>query len=323
MKKTLHETGPFAQDGQIWNAKVAILLAVRNAQAFLREQMDSYFSQDHDNWELWVSDDGSTDSTLDIVREYMNRGKRITIVDGPCRGATCNFFSLTERVKGKADFFAWSDADDIWLPDKLSRALGRVTAMNSARPALYCGRSIIVDAENRELYPSVLHLRPPSFKNALCQNIGGGNTMLFNHALRDLLCANALPNIAYHDWWAYILATGCGGEVYYDSEPCLRYRQHGANLTGCNLGLKAKLWRGMRLFRGVAAGWNRLHAEMLRQRAGGLTPENRAVFESFTGAMEATTLYRRLHRLHRSGVHRQSPLHTAALYVAAALGKYP
>ncbi len=310
--------------GQVHDAKVAILLCTRNSAAFLREQMGSYFSQDYDNWELWVSDDGSTDATLEIVREYADRGKSITVVDGPQLGATANFLSLTQRVEGDADFFAWSDADDIWLPDKLSRALRYVmTAVDGNRPALYCGRTEIVDVGNVSMYLSTLHRKPPSFQNALCQNIGGGNTMVFNRTLRDLLCGGVVSEVPCHDWWAYILATGCGGKVFYDPVPCLRYRQHGSNVAGCNLGVRAKLWRGRVLFDGVPKSWNRLHVEALLRRVTELTLENRNVLEWFAKAMDAASVWSRLRYFRRSGVHRQSALYTLALYAMTVIGKYP
>ncbi len=285
--------------------------------------MDSYFSQDHSNWELWVSDDGSTDATLDIVREYADRGKSLTLVDGPKLGATANFLSLTKRVEGDAEFFAWSDSDDIWLPDKLSRALRYVTAMSDECPVLYCGRTEIVDVDNNSMYLSALHSKRPSFQNALCQNIGGGNTMVFNRALRDMLCIGEVMEAPCFDWWAYILATGCGGSVYYDPVPCLRYRQHRHNESGSNVGLRAKWLRARQLYGGVLQNWNRAHVEALRRRLSWLTPENRVVFELFTKAMDAPSLCRRIKNLHRSGVYRQSPLYTFALYVAAVMGKYP
>lgn len=305
------------------SGKVAILLCTRNSEAFLHEQMESYFSQEHADWELWVSDDGSTDRTLDIVREYMGRGKPIRVVDGPKLGATANFLSLTKQYEGDAEFFAWSDSDDVWLPDKLSRALRSAADMPGNLPALHCGRTEIVDAANRSLYPSVLHARKPCFQNALCQNIAGGNTMVFNAALRELLRVGDVTEVPCFDWWAYILATGCGGNVRYDPVPCLRYRQHGRNESGSNVGARAKWLRARQVLGGVLQRWTRAHVEALRRRESCLTPESRDVFELFAKAAEAQSVFRRLLYLRRSGVHRQSPLYTFALYAAAVLGKYP
>src|SRR5690606_11871547 len=82
---------------------------------------------------------------------------------------------------------------------------------------------------------SPLFSHKPSFANALVQNIGGGNTMVFNRAARDALVQVSVDHeIVAHDWLAYLLISGMGGEVYYDADPALLYRQHGGNLVGKN-----------------------------------------------------------------------------------------
>jgi glycosyltransferase involved in cell wall biosynthesis len=303
--------------------KVAVLLCMRNAEAFLREQMESLFAQEYGNWELWISDDNSTDGSLDVIGEFSGRGKKITVVCGPCQGVTGNFMSLTRSIRSDARYFAWADADDIWLPDKLTRAVRTLEGMNQERPALYCARTLIVNRYNQVIYLSSLYRKTPCFGNALCQNIAGGNTMAFNRKLRDLLCFHESPEILFHDWWAYILATGCGGQVHYDPTPCLRYRQHGGNLIGCNKSLSARLQRGFRLFCGVSREWNRAHIVALRKYGDLLVPENRAVLDLFATAAGTRSPNRRLEYFLRSGVRRQAALHNVALSAATLLGKYP
>lgn len=287
--------------------------------------MESYFSQSHGNWELFVSDDGSTDATPDIVREYGDRGKRITLLEGPCRGAAANFLYAARTVETDADFFAWSDSDDVWLPDKLSRAVRRLEELEhtSGHAALYCARTEVVDRNCRFLHYSPLFTRPPEFRNALCQNIGGGNTMAFNRAARELLRSGTFPEVIAHDWWAYMLVTGCGGSIFYDPEPCLLYRQHGENLTGSNTGIRARLFRARRLYDGVAHEWNRGNITALEERRELLTPENAGIFDEFAGAAEGGTLPHRLARFRNSGVRRQQRWQTAALYAVACMRKYP
>ena len=75
----------------------------------------------------------------------------------------------------------------------------------------------MLDAENNEFGFSPLFSKPPSFANAIVQNIGGGNTMVFNNALRALLReAGKDVSVISHDWWSYIVAAGCGGKIFYD-----------------------------------------------------------------------------------------------------------
>lgn len=304
-------------------ARVAILLCTKDTGEFLRGQMDSFIAQSHGNWELWVSDDASKDDTRDIIREYDAKYGRIVLVDGPCRGATANFLHVARTVESDAEYFAWADADDIWLKDKLERAVRRLETLDGCSPALYCGRTEVVDRENRPLYLSPLFTKPPSFRNALCQNIGGGNTMVFNKATRDLLRVGETPGVMFHDWWAYMLVTGVGGSVYYDDKPCLRYRQHGANLVGGNRSPRARFSRCLRLFRGAARDWNRLNVRELELRRELLTPENRAVLDHFARAIRASGRLDRLAAFRESGAHRQSRIDNIALYAAVLLGRYP
>ncbi len=170
-------------------AKVAVLMGTFNGERFLAEQLDSLAAQTHPDWELWASDDGSKDNTLAILEAYRAKwgGERLTVLRGPARGLATNFLSLACKSGIQADYYAYSDQDDIWEPDKLSRAVSWLERMPPSEPALYCSRTMLVDAAGKEMGLSELHARPPCFANALVQNIAGGNTMVFNNAARNLL----------------------------------------------------------------------------------------------------------------------------------------
>ena len=216
--------------------KVAILLCTYHGQHYLADQLDSFAAQSYPNWEVLASDDGSQDNTHAILEAY--RGQwghdRLAIHFGLARGFAANFLSLTCKSSIKADYYAYSDQDDIWEADKLQRAMSWLLTIPEDVPALYCSRTRLVDAHNRDIGYSPLFTKPPSFANALMQNVGGGNTMVFNNAARALLCeAGADADVVTHDWWAYLLVSGCG-KVFYDACPSLRYRQHGGNLVGMN-----------------------------------------------------------------------------------------
>lgn len=303
-------------------ARVAILLATYHGQQFLAEQLDSYSAQTHANWQLWVSDDASGDNTPTILAEYQRRwGSRLQISSGPAAGFAANFLALACDPRVEADFYAYSDQDDIWEADKLSRALAWLQEVPQDTPALYFSRTLLVDEQNREIGLSPLFSRPPSFANALVQNIGGGNTMVFNQAARELLLA-AGPHveIVSHDWWTYMLVSGCGGQVRYDPQPTIRYRQHEQNLVGHNSGLQARWKRVRMLMRGRYRKWNDLNTRALQTMAPRLTPENQAIFRRFCEARQAGAVGR-LTGLLRSGVYRQSTLDNLALAIASLLGK--
>ncbi len=303
--------------------KVAILLCTYHGQRYLAEQLDSFATQTHSNWEVWASDDGSEDgthATLEAYRQKWPKG-RLSIHFGPANGFAENFLSLTAKASNQADYYAYSDQDDLWEVDKLERAVSWLEAIPRNIPALYCSRTRLVDAENNEIGLSPLFSKPPSFANALMQNIGGGNTMVFNNAARALLReAGETTKVITHDWWAYIVVTGCGGKVFYDSYPSLRYRQHDSNVMGMNATWTARFKRIRMLWEGRFRNWNDTNIVGLRKLQHKLTPENREILERFASARQMSLIPRLIH-LKRSGIYRQTLFGNLGLIAAAIFGK--
>jgi glycosyltransferase involved in cell wall biosynthesis len=302
---------------------VIIVLGTYQGEQFLREQLESIAAQTHRNWRLLVSDDGSTDRTRAIVREFgaaLESDSQLMLVEGPRRGCVANFLSAICDAP-EADYYAFCDQDDIWETDKLGRALSILQARPSGRPALYCGRTRVVDSTGQPMGLSPAFLRPPSFANALVQSIGGGNTMVMNRQARNLLrAAGPAVGVVSHDWWSYQLVTGAGGTVYYDREPTIRYRQHGSNLTGANNTLGARWKRGQLLLHGRFKQWTDRNIGALNGVRHLLTAENRAVLDSLI-ALRTHPFPRNLITLHKSGVHRQTWQGNLGLILATALRK--
>lgn len=160
--------------------KVAILLCTYHGQHYLADQLDSFANQTYSNWEVWASDDSSQDDTHTILESYKAKwgGDQLSIHFGPAEGFVANFLSLTCKASIQSDFYAYSDQDDIWKVNKLQRAVDWLSTISANVPALYCSRTQLVDAIGNHIGLSPLFTKPPSFANALMQNIGGGNTMV-------------------------------------------------------------------------------------------------------------------------------------------------
>ena len=287
---------------------VAIMLCTMNGQRFLGAQLDSMAAQTKPNWRVWASDDGSHDGTCAILNDYRTAWgeDRLLLVTGPRKGSTANFLSLVNKAEIKADYYAFADQDDIWESDKLARALAWLGTVPGGVPALYCSRTRLIDHVGRHIGQSPLFAKPPSFANALVQNIGGGNTMIFNQAARDLLReAGPDVDVVIHDWWAYLVVTGCGGTVFYDPKPTVRYRQHDANLVGANDSWLVRLVRATRRLRGQSKEWNTKNIHALQGISHLLTPGNRLILEELMHAREQG-LAARLTGVIRSGIYRQS-----------------
>jgi hypothetical protein len=300
--------------------RVAILLGTKDGAAFLGDQLQSFADQSHTNWFLVVSDDGSRDATRDMIERFAaTQPQRVVVRDGPQRGVTPNFLSLAADPAIEAEFFAFSDQDDVWHADKLARALARLATAPENAPALYCGRTELMTEDGRCYGLSPLFRRPPSFGNALVQSLGGANTMVFNRAAKRLVEASGAQNVVLHDWWLYQLVSAAGGAVFYDPVPMLKYRQHSDNLIGSNQGVRARLLRTRLMLGGRFRDWNETNLAALRRLPADLiTPDNRRILDLFASARSAP-LPVRLIDLWRSGVRRQSLLDNLGLLIAALL----
>lgn len=303
------------------NPKICILLATRNGAEFLQQQLDSFRAQTYGNWELLASDDGSTDATRDILARFAaSVTQRVVLVAGPQQGFWQNFASLVRR-QSDADLLAYSDQDDVWFAEKLQKAVDWLQSQKPDIPALYFTRTELIAVDGTKIGLSPLFTRPPSFRNALVQSIGGGNTMVFNAAARHALCATPEDAaVVSHDWWTYQIVTGVGGVAHYDAWPSLQYRQHPQNLVGGNVGIRAKQMRLFAFAGGRFVAWNDVNLALLNAMRNALTSDSLVALDRFTKARRAP-LPARLWLLYRSGVHRQSWIENVGLVIGALLGR--
>ncbi|MDR3371560.1 glycosyltransferase family 2 protein [Rhodoferax sp.] len=303
--------------------KVAILLCTYDGQQFLADQLESFAMQTYPDWEVWASDDGSKDGTHQILQAYQSKwgARRLSIHAGPAEGFVANFLSLTCNANILADFYAYSDQDDVWEADKLQRAVAWLKSVPANVPGLYCSRTRLINTRNESVGMSPLFTKPPSFSNALMQNIGGGNTMVFNEAARQLLKhVGEKVTVVSHDWWAYLAVTGCGGLVYYDPYPTVRYRQHVANLVGMNDSWHARMMRMRMVKQGQFKRWNDCNIDALQALTHLLTPKNREALNLFASG-RSQPLIPRLAQFKRAGIKRQTLSSNVALFIAAFFGK--
>lgn len=300
---------------------VAILLATYNGAANLAEQLDSFAAQTHPPALILVSDDGSQDATHSILTAFSEAHPALplTVLEGPGQGSAANFLSLLARCPTDIDVACFSDQDDVWLEGKIARAVARLTAHT---PQLYCARTWECDAGLDNSRLSRLPKKPPSFRNALVQNIAAGNTITLNRAALDMArqAAACTDNVAVHDWWMYQLMTGAGAQIIFDAEPVLLYRQHIDNQIGANRGALAKLRRLQHLFTGRFQVWNDINIAALEQSSHHLKPENLALLRSFATG-RAQRLGGRIAMLRRTGLYRQGMLGQFSLRLAAVLGR--
>ena len=305
------------------NGQIAILLATFNGCRFLPAQIDSILQQSIRSWSIWVSDDGSVDGTLAVLQGYQAAigGDRLHIFRGPQKGFSRNFLSLVCNPVIEADFFAFADQDDVWLPDKLQHATAVLKSCPEDRPALYCSRTLIIDGFGVRQGQSLLKQVKPSFGNALIQNIASGNTMVFNAAARQLLMkAGPDVDVFAHDWWVYLAVKAVGGIVIFDPVPRVEYRQHGDNQVGATLTLPQLMRRTQLDRNGHLRSTFRRNIAALERILGQMTPENLSLLSQAEHLWQGNALCRGLAFL-RLPFKRQRFLGNVSLAVAVLLGR--
>ena len=219
--------------------KVAVLMSTYNGEKYLREQIDTILAQKGEfELSLFVRDDGSKDSTIEILKEY-EENKGITWYQGNNYGAAKSFIDLIRNTKGY-DYYAFADQDDYWVEDKIERAISKIS---KELPMLYCGNGIVVNEKLEEL-GSFVYSKQPSldFNTVLC--VGGllGCTMVFNDKLAQLVRDKDMPEkIVMHDFYIALICAGVGGKIVYDHIGKIKYRQHGANVVGVSYGVMGKI----------------------------------------------------------------------------------
>ncbi len=222
-------------------ALVDIVLATYNGERFLRGQLESILAQSYQSWRILARDDGSSDGTIGVLREYASRlGSRFVLVeDNSGRlGAAGNFGRLLEL--SSAPYVALCDQDDVWLPEKLARLVGVLQdaeqRWGKETPLLVHSDLAVVDAQGRVLAQSFWRYQNLNvqaggvWRRLLVQNVVTGCATIFNRAL----CVAAIPippPAIMHDWWLALVAA-CLGKIVHVPWASTLYRQHGGNDTG-------------------------------------------------------------------------------------------
>lgn len=303
------------------NANVAILLGTFDGEPFLAEQLASYEQQTHHHWQLFASNDGYDLATERILKQFQTKhSQKIYLRQGPRQGFAKNFLSLACDESILADYYAFSDQDDIWEPDKMTNAIEWLETVSKDIPAIYCSRACLINHEGKEIGFTFTFNKKMSFSHALVQNVASGNTMIFNHAAKKLLSIAGMVDVPSHDWWLYLVTTACGGEMKFDNHPSVRYRQHDKNLIGYKTGIVNKIKNIHKIIKGQLKFFNEKHINALIKIYPYMTPENQIIFNKFM-EMRKANLLQRLIKLYHSGVYRRTVYGNMSLVFAALINR--
>ena len=223
------------------NKKIAILLASYNGEKFIGEQLDSILTQTCTDWVLYIRDDGSTDSTVEIIQQYSKKNNRIKLVQddlGNLRQCM-NFNALIDYAirNENVQYYMFSDQDDVWLECKLEKMMqiadSAIAQNDRDLPVLlYSNYYNFYQGIDKQ---SLVYKEPFNYTSdeyaarLLMQNWVMGCTTLVNRKLLEI--SYPIPTQAEnHDNWIANLAA-LSGTIHYIHEPLIWHRIHESNVT--------------------------------------------------------------------------------------------
>lgn len=209
------------------NPLVSVAMCTFNGANYIREQLQSVLNQTHNNLEVVIVDDGSTDGTVEIIEGFALEDKRVKVFVNPERlNLNKNFEKAMALCHG--EYICPCDQDDVWADSKLKVLLQNIGSYN-----LIFSNSHYVDSEGnslgRNLCDDYVNQR---FNNPLVFvffNAIPGHTMM----LRKQVVSAAMPfpkSIFYDHWLAFVSLTD--GEINYIPQTLQFYRQHNSNMVG-------------------------------------------------------------------------------------------
>lgn len=220
--------------------KVAVLISTYNGEKYLKEQLDSILNQTYKNIQIIIRDDGSKDSTVEIVKEYQKKHENIILFEKINIGFIRSFFKLLEM--SESDYYAFCDQDDVWMENKIELAVKLLNEADNSKPNMAFGNSDYYN-ENMELINEGEKHKTFSFKNSLYECVTQGMTMVINQKAKEMIINNLPEKCLFHDWWTYMICSGIGNVLYSD-KTVVKYRRFETNATAeGQSAFKILIWR--------------------------------------------------------------------------------
>ena len=293
--------------------KVNILMSTYNGQQFLAEQIRSIQEQSYTDWTLFIRDDGSSDNTKEILKDFEHQDSRIHLIDSDKSdnlGVIKSFHKLVNH--DRADYYFFSDQDDVWLPNKLELSLKEAQNYLADFPLMvYMDLKVVnqdLEIMTESMVKSQSHHANTELVQELTENTVTGGVAMINHALAEMW--QETDDILMHDWYLALLASAFGNLVFID-QPGELYRQHSDNVLGARtLSKRFKKWiRPHILF---AVYWDLIknsqkQARHLLQMP--LSQSNRELIEAFVTIMDKPML-ERYQTLRKYGLKKNKAFHT-------------
>lgn len=212
---------------------VCVMMSTYNGQRYLKEQIDSILAQEHTKISLYIRDDGSSDKTIPIIKEYMEKHDNIHLITGENLGYAKSFWTLIKEVPESFEYYALSDQDDVWEPKKLAAAIYRLYQCDDTYK-LYASALKVADDNLKVQYTNDFPKLKITLGSALTRPRLSGCTFVFNSTLLGLLRKMDLCKTDItlsHDVAIYLATLACGGRVLYSKNSYILLRRHEGTVT--------------------------------------------------------------------------------------------
>lgn len=220
---------------------VTVLMSTYNGEEYINTQIESLVSQRDVDIKILVRDDGSTDNTISILKEWQSKGV-LEFYSGSNIRPAKSFMELVYNAP-ESNYYAFCDQDDVWEEDKLINAVNMLSEKDNNKPSLYFSRAKLVDKNLN--YLGYSDSNPAySLPGILLGSHAIGCTMVFNRQLLNLLRENPPRSNILHDAWTIRVCLAVDGNVVFDKNSYINYRQHGNNVVGAS---KSNIKRYLRI----------------------------------------------------------------------------
>jgi glycosyltransferase involved in cell wall biosynthesis len=220
-------------------SKIAILLATYNGENYLVQQIESIINQTNSDWTLYIRDDGSTDSTLDLISSYIDKYANIILLQNSANniGAMKSFIWLMENVE--SDYYMFCDQDDVWLPKKIEISYFELQKLENRNKELalliftdlcVVDQSLNIISSSMWDYTRYNRIMEPN-KYLLVGTLATGCTMFFNNKAK-MAALKYADKAIMHDSLIALSVVHSGGLVKEIPISLIYYRQHGKNVLG-------------------------------------------------------------------------------------------
>ena len=223
--------------------KTAVLLTAFNGSAHLPALLDSLRAQTDGDFNVVMQDDGSSDSTPDLLKKTALQDNRFVFgsEQGQHLGAAGNFLSLIRM--SDADYCLLCDQDDIWEPEKIAVLKQAMRNMedqyDKETPLLIHSDCSLINGDGELIAKSFFRHQgwdpdAVTLQQLLVQNNVTGCTLIMNRPLRQLIASHAkAKDLFMHDWFIALTAASFG-RIAFVAQPLTRYRQHESNVIGAS-----------------------------------------------------------------------------------------